>query len=393
VGGTLRICFVTHSAHGLLATWSGGSERQVALLAREMACRGHEVCVVVPGLTSTPGSVDGVRLLSGWDPHRGVRWVRALYRYPNLHRVLADQRADVYYTRGGAFFTPTVVQTARRAGRVSLLALASDKDLYPSSGRVLFAVRNPYASRVIGRFAYAGFRRLAVRAATCVLVQNQQQAESCRALGLPHRVVPNIVPLPPVELLARRKRRDILWAGNVYHDRRSKGLEELVGLVRMLPDVLFTVAGELRSERHRESIDALAGLPNVVLTGLLSRDETLSLMAEHRLVINTSPSEGFSNVMLEGWALGKPSVTLWVDPNGLLSSGSLGLCADGDLETMAAQVEALLEEDEALASMAARCREYVAQVHAPQRVGDEFERLSSEMLGCRRDGIMAIRDG
>jgi glycosyltransferase involved in cell wall biosynthesis len=359
----------------------------VALLAREMASRGHDVCVVVPGLRSTPGAVDGLRLLSGWDPGRGVRLIRALYRYPNLRRVLADQRADVYYTRGGSFFTPTVVQTARRAGRVSLLALASDKDLHSSSGRVLFAVGNPYASRVVGRVAYVGFRHLALRAATCVLVQNEQQAASCEALGLPHRVIPNIVPPLSAGLIDQGARRDVLWAGNVYDDRRSKGLEELATLARLLPDVFFTVAGELRSERQRASIDALAAQPNVVLTGLLSRDETLALMAQHRLVVNTSPSEGFSNVMLEGWALGKPSIALWVDPNGLLGNGSLGLCADGDLETMAAQVAALLAEDGARAAMAGRCREYVARVHAPQRVGDEFERLSTAMLGGAREVV------
>jgi glycosyltransferase involved in cell wall biosynthesis len=118
-------------------------------------------------------------------------------------------------------------------------------------------------------------------------------------------------------------------------------------------------------------------MPNVELDGQLTHAETQRRMAGHRLVINTSPAEGFSNAMLEGWSLGRPSVTLAVNPSGLLTADRLGICANGDLRVMAAAIVALLEEPAARAAMGRRCRDYVSTMHASTAVCAAFEQLVS----------------
>ena len=230
---------------------------------------------------------------------------------------------------------------------------------------------------MIGPLAHAGFRRWGLRAADWVAVQNDEQAAACAALGLPHAVLPNIVEPPPGELLATAPARDVIWAGNVLDGRRSKGLEELVALARLLPAVSFTVAGKISGESSRAALAALERLPNVELDGPLSHDQTQRRLAEHRLVVNTSPSEGFSNVMLEGWSLGRPSVTLAVNPSGLLTGDDLGICAGGDIAAHGGRHRGLLAEPAARAAMGRRCRAYVARVHAGARVVEAFERLVS----------------
>ena len=238
-------------------------------------------------------------------------------------------------------------------------------------------MRSARLSALIGPLAHAGFRRWGLRAADWVAVQNDEQAAACAALGLPHAVVPNIVEPPPDELLATAPARDVIWAGNVLEGRRSKGLEELLALARLLPAVSFTAVGKISGESSRAVLAALERQPNVELDGPLSHDQTQRRLAEHRLVFNTSPSEGFSNVMLEGWSLGRPSVTLAVNPSGLLTGDDLGICAGGDIAVLAAAVVALLAEPAARAAMGRRCREYVARVHAGARVVEAFERLVS----------------
>jgi len=132
----VNLCLVSHSADPLLGQPSGGSEGQTALLARHLALRGHEVTLVVPGLQREATAVSGVRLLSGWDPSHGVRFLRApTYRYPMLRRVLVNVRADAYYTRTVTFFTPTVIAAAHRASAPAFLALASDRDLYSDAAK------------------------------------------------------------------------------------------------------------------------------------------------------------------------------------------------------------------------------------------------------------------
>jgi glycosyltransferase involved in cell wall biosynthesis len=287
--------------------------------------------------------------------------------------VLRAQHAGVYYSRGAGFQTPFVVRAARDQRARSVLALASDRDLYPSSRGALFAVGDSPLSPLVAWLAHAAYRHWALPAATWVAVQNREQADSCDALGLRNVVLHNIL-VPPVEELAEMEpERDVIWAGNALEGRRSKGLDALAELVRLLPEIGFTVAGRLEGESHRATIELLQSLPNVRLTGRLAHGEAQRAIAGHRLVINTSPSEGFSNVMLEGWALGRPCVTLAVNPSGLLSGDRLGICAGGDLVTMAGAVTALLAEPQARVAMGERGREYVRETHTPERVCAAFE--------------------
>ena len=372
----MKVCLIGHSASGF-GVLAGGSERQSALLARELAARGHDVTYFVTGLAGGDRTIDGVRLRAAWDPQAGVRLVRAAYRYPRFLDMLSAERADVYYSRGAGYYTPFVVRAAKNVGATSLLALAHDTDLDAAFGKVLFKVRNEWLSAIIGPLAHAGFRRWGLRAADWVVVQNEEQAEACVSLGLRHSILRSIVELPPDELLATAATRDVIWAGSARDGRRSKGFEVLVVLAELLPAVSFTVAGNISGESTRAALEALGGLPNVELAGPLTHAETQRRIAEHRVVINTSPAEGFSNVMLEGWSLGRPCVTLAVNPSRLLTADRFGICAGGDPLDMAAAIVALLEESAARAAMGQRCRDYVATAHASARVCAAFEELVS----------------
>jgi glycosyltransferase involved in cell wall biosynthesis len=231
---------------------------------------------------------------------------------------------------------------------------------------------------LIGPLVYAGYRRWGLRRATWVIAQNAEQAAACARMGLPSAIVPNIVQPPSAALTSIEPEGDVVWVGNVLDGRRSKGIDELLVLAELLPAVSFTIVGTLRSRERGSAIARLGALANVEVTGSLTHDETLRTIAGHRLVINTSPSEGFSNVMLEGWSLGRPSVTLAVDPSRLLSEGGLGLCAGGDLTVMTQAITGLLHDDPAQAVMAERCRDYVSRVHAPEAVCQALERLVDE---------------
>ena len=373
----MRVCIVTYAANPF-GQKTGGSERQSSSLARALAARGHDVTYIAVGWPGEDLVIDGVKVRPAWNPHGGIRYVRAVtHRYPRLLRVLRSERADVFYARGAGYYTPFVMRAARDVGARSLLALASDRDLYPAAGKILFNVGSPRLSAVIGPVAHAAFRRWGLRAADCVVVQNQEQAEACQALGLRHALLPSIVATPPDELVSRPRTRDVVWSGNVFEERRSKGLEHLVTLAKLLPRVTFTCLGKFAGASIRPVLDELSALPNVALDGLLEHPDALSRVADHRLVVNTSPSEGFSNVMLEGWSLGIPAVTLAVNPSGLLNGDRLGICARGDLFAMAAGVSALLAEKRALTAMGARARSYVLATHAVDQVCDAFERLAS----------------
>jgi glycosyltransferase involved in cell wall biosynthesis len=376
----MKICLVGHTASALRGAGSGGAEKQIALLARHLARRGNDVTFVVTGDSGGDGVVEGVRILSGWQANRGVRKIRFLtYRLPNLKQVLKDVAADAYYIMGISYYTLPVAAIARGRGGLSLFGMANDRDFEASSGRAYFAVGGPILSSIVGPLAHYYFRQRVLPYIDWIIVQNEDQASRCQKLCLPSRTIPAMVDPPPDELLGLPEEVDLVWIGNVLNDtRRSKGVPELTSLVKLLPRVRFEIIGELSAHRIQPLIKDLRERYNVRLTGSLSYFETLKRIARSRLVINTSPVEGFSNVMLEAWALGKPVISLSVNPNSLLHSDGLGYCAEGDLRAMAQGIQELLVMETDRHLIGERCQSYVGAMHAPDQICAQFEEIIGE---------------
>jgi glycosyltransferase involved in cell wall biosynthesis len=381
----VRLCLVGHSAEGLVGNSPGGAETQLALLATHLARRGNHVTLVATGYGGEEGQFHGVELRSGWDDARGIRFVRAAtYRYPRLQRVLVDARAEAYYVRGVSLAGPTVVSAARRVDAVSLLALCSDRDGFADSARYQFGLGGPLIAGITGRLGYEYFRRRALERVDCVVVQNRTQARACAEAGRPHHIVPSVVPPLTDRLYEVSPSVDAVWVGNVrYSHRRPKGVGELAELARRLPRVSFSIVGRLDAPQVQGVVERLHRLPNVTLCGFLEHEKTLERIAAARVILNTSPSEGFSNVMLEGWALRKPTVSLSVDPNGLLTGGGLGLCAAGRLDVMASSLESLLADEGLRVSMGDSAYEYVTGVHGPGAVCERLEGLAMRLTTKR----------
>jgi glycosyltransferase involved in cell wall biosynthesis len=372
----MRLCVVSHSERALLGLQTGGSERQGVLLAKHMAARGHEVALVVPGYEGPDRWIDGVLLRSGWDPSRGLRFVRALtYRYPTLRRVLADLRADVYYSRGFSHYTPLIISAAHGAGGLALVATTNDDDLLASSGPINFGIGGPRTAQVTGRIGYWWFNRTGLQRSDAVIVQNEAQRQSCQRRSLHCRLLPSIIEGPPSELASLDDSADLIWVGNVCGRRRSKGVDEVVRLAQAVPSCTFVLAGDLSGLQGTETMRRLKQLPNLELTGALVHPDVLRRIAGARVILNTSPSEGFSNVMLEGWSLGKPSLSLSVDPDHLLNEGGLGICADGDERRLAQGLRRLLSDDDDRVARGEAGRDYVCRVHGVDAVCGEFERI------------------
>jgi glycosyltransferase involved in cell wall biosynthesis len=150
---------------------------------------------------------------------------------------------------------------------------------------------------------------------------------------------------------------------------------ELVELAQRASSLRFAVVGRFTSGAAEEPLAQLGALPHVAVLGALAHEETLAVIGRSRVVVNTSAWEGLSNVMLEGWALYKPTVSLSVDPNGLLGSGELGGCAGGDVGAMAEMLTGLARDDAARREIGARCASYVARVHGADAACAQYEAL------------------
>jgi glycosyltransferase involved in cell wall biosynthesis len=384
-----RLCLVGNITETLQGRVTGGAERQMELLSKALAGRGHQVTCVAPGFSGPEQSVDGVRVVSGWQPDRGIRALRyATYRLPELARVLTEVGAEVYYARGYSLYAPAVMGVARRRGALGLLGISSNTDLTHSGRPTAHGASGPYGALLNGRIAWRYFRRRGLLKAWRVIVQNEEQAARCRALRIPFQVIPNILePAGTGDAGAEAGQDagpDAAWVGALS---LWKGVDKLLDLARCSPDVRFSIIGPLAAPELAPVLSMLRSLPNVQWLGELGHGETLGVMARSRLVVNTSPAEGFSNVFLEAWSLGKPVVSLAADPDGLLSGERrLGHCAKGSLGDMSSAIHALLENGAKRAATGARAKSYVKERHLPEAVCAEYERLIEQGLDEIRSG-------
>jgi glycosyltransferase involved in cell wall biosynthesis len=392
----MKFCVVYPYATWFSGKSCGGAEKQVGLLAQHLARRGHAVTFIALDSRSPERQVDGVRIRVPWQRGEGVPLFRvATHKLPGLRRLLRETDADVYYLRGAQALSRWVIADAHEAGARALLGLASDRNLDPSSGRMLVPFGHRPLGSVTGPLAWRLLQRPALRAADMVIAQNEQQAARCAQMGLPHALVPSIVEPPASRLLESPVDYDVFWAGNVHNAaRRGKGVEPLLALVKSLPAARFAIVGALKDASLSGVLRELQGSPNADVFGRLGYDETQALLARSRLVLNTSPVEGFSNVMLEGWSLGRPSLTLAVNPSRLLSEGRwppgerqagghegmLGATAGGDVGTLTRLIGEALVDESALRSAGRRCRAYITEVHDPDAVCARYEALATSPL-------------
>lgn len=364
-------CFVGGGVGALRGFPDGGSERQIALLTAELARRGRLVRLVVPGYPET-SCIAGVQVIPGWPQRspwpRGIRlWAD---RLPALSRTLSGLEPDVLYTRGFSVFAPSVAAVARRTGCAYLAALASDDDLrvFPRSRS-----RGLVQTAGYGPAARAVFMGRALRRAALVLTQHAGQLEECSRMGLPSRIVRNAF-VPPAAAPVEDDRFDAAWIG---HLSVFKGFDKLVEVLERTGGRRIAIAGAVQGEGCATLLSRAVAIPGVEYLGELTHDDAVALIASSRVLLNTSPAEGFSNAFLEAWFLGRPVVSLHSDPDGLLSGGEpLGHCASGDVAVLVDGLERLLTDGDLRHAMGARGRERVERHHLLGPVVDSLEQAA-----------------
>ncbi len=372
-----RIClFCQRAAKVFDGAVSGGAELQVALLARALAGAGYTVALVDPLFAGPPSTVDGVALVGvpGWQ--LGVRGLRFFtHRLPGLWKVLRSLRPVLFYVRGFSFLYLIPLAAARIGKAKFVLGTASDADLDSFSARFAALYRGKkslwdWISTVIPNEVG---HWLLVDYADVVLVQHEGQEALARQKRITARICRNIAddrlcveegPVGP--------RNSVILIGtlSVY-----KGLDVLPAIVERLPECLFELVGKVTDSDGARIQKVLRNFPNVVLHGSMSRNETMKRLAAARILLNTSPCEGFPNTFLEAWTVGTPVVSLHVDPGGVLSREGLGVYCGSDIDRLVTAIRTLSPVTDRQ-----KIREYIRTRHGAHMAAAVFCNILKE---CR----------
>ncbi len=356
-----RVCFYSEYAYPLMARrpmgFAGGSEALVTRLARGLVPRGYEVSLVTCDFGQPAREVlDGVTVLRTFRPGQGLRVLR--FVHPRLSLATAGlmrAAADVYYVCGSGMPAGLTSDVARWRGAGFVLAMMTDHDVVRRPPPDVGVTHRRWYERALGH-------------ADQVLAQTVFQRDRLRAeYGVASELLPNIVDIP-AEPVDPGQDGIVLWLATY---KRTKRPEWFIELARGLPRYRFVMAGvvpppPLKRDAWDAAVAAAREIPNLEVHGFLPDDEVAALRRRASLMVHTSGLEGFSNVLLEAWAAGLPTVS-GVDPDGLVTREGLGAHAP-DPASLSAAVRTLMEDPGARREAGARARAYAARHHAPDVV-------------------------
>jgi glycosyltransferase involved in cell wall biosynthesis len=190
---------------------------------------------------------------------------------------------------------------------------------------------NPWDSinrGVRNRWFHAAAYAVGLRSADVIAIQHDHQSQLV-SQSLQNRLihVPNLVRcISSYPRSYAATRFDAIWIGRI---RPQKQVEHFLDLAAAALDCNFAVVGGFGEDLSPSLLDALAermqSLSNLIYFGPQRASEVLHLLKLSKVLVNTSPAEGFPNAMLEAWGVGVPVLSLFVDPGGVIKRERIGL--------------------------------------------------------------------
>jgi len=355
----MRVCFWGKIADALLGNTYGGGELQIALLAKSLAGRGHEVVVVDLDITEEFTTQEGIKVVPVIGYNKGIKGLRTItHRLPALYSTFVKVRPDIFYCRIREYRHLIVYLVAKKVKAKFILGLASDLDIlsirkrwkhfYSSNVRDFWGIFNGLAGEIVYPFL--------LRRADLVLVQHKGQMEILREKGIPSQVFHNVISLNGLNNTSPDNHNEFVYVGSI--DKR-KGFADFYNLVTKTPEFKYKVIGRVRDRTGNILYEKLKKFSNVTLAGKLSHEDTIREIEGSKALVSTSPMEGFPNIFIEAWSTGVPVLSLFVDPGGVIVREKLGYVADGDLNKLVDSIRVVAKTEE----FSLRAKEYVKRTH------------------------------
>jgi glycosyltransferase involved in cell wall biosynthesis len=330
----MKFFFLSSHAHYALdpssSRVSGGAELQVALLAKELAGRGHGV-VIAGGDT---GQVDG-RVFEGVVTRNAGRFhtgglVDALAALPKVVTLLAGQRPEFVCVLGWTAWLYLLALLRPLFGYKLVFICGLDTEIDGS-----FARTHGWKGRLFERGVALSDIRFAM---------SEYQRGLFRRAGLTCGMYRNLI-LPRAKRRTAAKDIDLLWVGRCQHIKRP---HLFLNLAEQLPTARCLMVCPKEDAALWEAVAERAGrIRNLTFLERVPYHEIQETYDRARFLVSTSEAEGFPNVMIHAAQGGAGILSLELDPDGLIGNFGAGFCAEGDVERLAATAGVLLTDPSA----------------------------------------------
>lgn len=331
---------------GIYPRFKGGAEYQMRLIAEQLK---NEYEIVFVYLGDIPGEFvenTSSEMIDGYKVHfikscSKLDNVLLKYTYAKrLYQVLELEKPDIVYQRVYKFMSYYISTFQKELGFKHFIHIA---DLFT----IQFNKKN-----IREKFNYFFLKQTANNKSTFI-VQTAEQKKILNTHGIKAALqVYNMHPIKEIDVeeISLKKEKSpikhIIWVANI---RPIKQLEVYIDLATYYKDnenYQFHIIGDLQDANYAQPImDKVQLLPNVYhYSGKDNIFVNDFIEQKASLVVNSSSSEGFSNVFIQSWLKGVPVLSLNSNPDQLLSQNSeFGVFCNNDNEFFFKSLETLLQ--------------------------------------------------
>lgn len=175
----------------------------------------------------------------------------------------------------------------------------------------------------------------------CQTCHQKRILKKTRSLVNKARIIPN--PFPKITKKKSKIKYDIIWVGRMIPTKR---LDLLYEIILLNPEITFLVIAK-ESEGYEEQkkwISKLKRHSNVNIKINIDYKDIFNYYRQSKLLLHTSDSEGFPNILLEAFSMGIPVISIYNDPDDVIKKYKLGYVSSS-LDKVSINIKKLLEDD------------------------------------------------
>ena len=354
----ISVCFISPKAYPLFEPDAdgviGGAEVDLYMLATELAKdENYRVsCITADYGQPDTQKYENVTVIKSLDfkknPIKGAA---------KIWKAMKIADADVYMMKTPSPGVPLASAFCKRFNRHFTYRAASEREF-----NGVYLSKHPLLGRLFIR---------SLRKASLITVQNQADADNLFSLAkLKAIVIPNGHRIPD---LADTTKQIFLWVGRSAPVKRP---ELFLTLAKELPGEKFTMICQPATgdSNYDSLVEKASQIPNLEFHKEVSFAKIDKFFAKAKFLVNTSDSEGFPNTFVQACKASTPILSLNVNPDGFLDEYGCGVCCEGDLDKMAAQVK-ILAATRSGEQMGARGRDYVEKTHDLAKIIERYKEL------------------
>ncbi|MFW5700923.1 MAG: glycosyltransferase family 4 protein [Cyclobacteriaceae bacterium] len=352
----------------------GGSEVQCDIIARHLGNKGHEVYYF---------AVKGRKV--HYDTQYKVIPIPDLKPLP-LYQLLKEKKIDVVYWRYNKKSLFVTAFISKLAGSKFIYSISSipDTRLLINSGEsrnqnmTFRLVIDTGILKSIFRKIYRSFKSasnyIAVPLFADGIISNNSD-------HLNHMDLKNfcrgkkVVIRNSVELLDGKFEWPapfVIWIASLKSKKNPEIFLKLAKACRF-KNIDFLMIGAIQDTKY-DYFSHMKDLENFHYLGLRSLHVVFSMLNNALFLVHTCDPEGFPNNLIQAWSSGKPTISLFYDPEGLIEKEELGFYSRS-FDKLVSDTEDLIKDETLRENMGNKAREFSMIQFDPEKNVQKLERF------------------